>query len=269
MRGDDGGEEPLRHEGREGTRRGGVALVVGNSRLHWAWLQQGQVRATWDTPHLSAPIAVEALVPRAIAAQGMPRSPLPVWIASVVPAQTALWQAYPAARVLSLTDIPLAGLYPTLGIDRALALLGAGVTYGFPSLVIDAGTALTFTGVNGNHQLVGGAILPGLSLQLRALAQQTAALPIVSPPATLPPRWAQDTETAIASGVIYGILATLHTTVGAWQQQFPHGPICLTGGDGPRLLSYLQAEHPTIAAQLIPDLHLCFQGILALIPDLA
>jgi len=182
----------------------------------------------------------------------------------VVPPQTDLWAAYPAVTRLTLAHIPLAGLYPTLGIDRALTLLGAGTSYGFPTLVIDAGTALTVTGATGDRQLIGGAILPGLSLQLRALAQHTAALPIVSPPDILPPRWARQTDTAIASGVIYGLLATLQTFITAWQQQFPTSSLCLTGGDGPRLLTYLQAESPAIAAQLHPDPHLSFKGILAL-----
>jgi pantothenate kinase type III len=79
---------------------------------------------------------------------------IPIVIASVVPSQTQLWQTwldsttYPY-RILSLADIPLAGLYPTLGIDRALAGLGVGQQLGFPCLTIDGGTALTFTGFSG------------------------------------------------------------------------------------------------------------------------
>ncbi|WP_448561618.1 pantothenate kinase [Trichothermofontia sp.] len=275
-----------------------LALVIGNSRLHWAWLQMRaaslggdrpghwQIRHTWDTPHLDTPITAPSQLPLPSglselqarlqdscgvppdhwrrAADGEP--PLLLWIASVVPAQTQRVAAYPGARVLTLEHIPLTGLYPTLGIDRALALLGAGTRWGFPSLVIDAGTALTVTGVNPDRQLVGGAILPGLALQLKALAQHTATLPSVLPPASLPPRWAQDTETAITSGVIYGILATLQTFITAWQQAFPQSSLCLTGGDAAHLWSYLQADNPAIAAQVIPDTLLSFYGILALLP---
>jgi type III pantothenate kinase len=38
------------------------------------------------------------------------------------------------------------GLYSTMGCDRALAAYGAGEKYGYPTLVIDGGTALTLTG---------------------------------------------------------------------------------------------------------------------------
>ena len=72
---------------------------------------------------------------------------------------------------IGLEDIPLEGLYPSLGVDRALALWGAGATWGFPCLVIDGGTALTLTGGNGDGFLVGGAILPGLRLQLQSLGR--------------------------------------------------------------------------------------------------
>jgi len=63
----------------------------------------------------------------------------------VVPNQRELWANYGNLRIITLKDIPLLDLYPTFGIDRALAVLGAGKKYGFPCLVIDAGTALTFT----------------------------------------------------------------------------------------------------------------------------
>jgi type III pantothenate kinase len=70
---------------------------------------------------------------------------LPLYLASVVPSQTALWQTYPDVHIITLDQVPLQGVYPTLGIDRALALWGAGETWGWPMLVIDAGTALTLT----------------------------------------------------------------------------------------------------------------------------
>ena len=54
-----------------------------------------------------------------------------------------------------------------------------GETGGFPMLVIDAGTALTFTGADANQCLVGGAILPGLRLQLASLGQKTGQLPLL------------------------------------------------------------------------------------------
>ncbi|NEQ65237.1 MAG: type III pantothenate kinase, partial [Symploca sp. SIO2D2] len=119
--------------------------MIGNSRLHWALFVDGTLTEAWDTNHLSATAGEQLLqdwasgiMPAAILASVSWKtnlSQLPLYIASVVPAQTKLWQNYPAAQVITLADLPLQGIYPTLGIDRALAVLGAGETYGYPVLM--------------------------------------------------------------------------------------------------------------------------------------
>lgn len=253
--------------------------MIGNSRLHWAWFVGATLQEAWDTNHLSVP-AVEQLIqrwtsgvmpaeilpPQLIALQSSDATSfLPLYLASVVPAQTKLWQTYPAAKVITLDHLPLAGLYPTLGIDRALALFGAGETFGYPVLVIDAGTALTFTGADAQHRLVGGAILPGLRLQLQSLAGGTAALPATQLPSQLPPRWAVETPAAIESGVVYTVLAGIRDFIEDWRRQFPDTQIAVTGGDSVLLLMYLQTKCPETAPQLIADPHLIFWGIRSVI----
>jgi len=145
--------------------------------------------------------------------------------------------------------IPVQGLYPTLGIDRILALLGAGTTYKWPVLVIDAGTALTVTGGVRQH-FAGGAILPGLQLQLQSLSQGTAALPTVELPTQLPLRWALDTGPAMQSGILYTTLAGLQTYMADWWKHAPTSTVLFTGGDGQRLYE-LMAE---LFKQETPDL---------------
>jgi len=246
-----------------------IALAIGNSRLHWAQFNGEFLQRTWDTPHVST-----ADVQRLIASQftATPHcstaDPLPLYIASVVPHQSQLWHGYPAMHRITLDNVPLKGLYPTLGIDRALALWGAIVTVGSPVLVIDAGTALTFTGADAAHQLVGGAILPGVGLQFHSLNQATAALPDVSaktlmPQNLLPQRWALNTDDAIASGILYTVLAGLRDFVESWWQQFPASPVMLRGGDSDRLHHYLTASAPDLAIKLSIAPHLIFEGMRA------
>lgn len=258
-----------------------ITLMIGNSRLHWAWFVGSTLQEAWDTNHLSVSqvqqltrpwasgIMPGEIFPSQLVSRHSPDSQLPLYLASVVPAQTKLWQTYLATQVITLEDVPLSGLYPTLGIDRALALLGAGETYGYPILVIDAGTALTFTGVNSHRHLIGGAILPGLGLQLKSLTQQTATLPSTQLPLQLPTRWAVQTSTAIESGVLYTILAGIRDFITDWRRQFPESPVVLTGGDSGLLLHYLQTltsstllNDPEAEAQkVISDSHLIFWGI--------
>lgn len=140
-----------------------LGLTIGNSRLNWGLFHTDNLIEFGGCPHLSTVSERDTLLKQI---GQFPKILLPVCLASVVPQQTELWLDYPHLTLISLKDLPLKNLYPTLGIDRALGIYGAGETYGYPVLVIDGGTALTFTGVNAERSLVGGAILPGLRSQL-------------------------------------------------------------------------------------------------------
>ncbi|MFM9265130.1 pantothenate kinase [Tychonema sp. BBK16] len=267
-----------------------IALAIGNSRLHWGLFLGQTVQETWDTQHLSIDAVsqlsenerIEFLVQSAIApiekkyAQkllSLSTNPelasrraqqfvlLPLILASVVPDQTALWQGYPDVRVITLDQLPMEGLYATLGIDRALTLLGAGLQLGWPVLVVDAGTALTFTGADVNRRLVGGAILPGLGLQLSSLGEKTAGLPIVTLPYNLPQRWVKDTETAITSGVVHGAVSAVNDFIQDWLRLFPNSKIAITGGDRTLLLKYLASTFPDTAAAIIEAPEAIFWGM--------
>jgi type III pantothenate kinase len=292
-----------------------LALMIGNSHSHWAWFNHSTLLRTWDTPHLSAE-AVVCLIkhrfdfnrcflltqnsPLALQSSGsedhrspdnrspdnlLPinqpinqpiAAPLPLWIASVVPAQTQLWLHHANSNAvemhqLTLDHIPLHRLYPTFGIDRALALWGAAVRYGLPALVIDAGTALTFTAADAHANLVGGAILPGLGLQLRSLSQHTAALPALHDrldtliQSAAIPRWATQTADAMLSGVMYTLIAGLRDFVQAWRQDYPTGAIVLTGGDSQRLFDSWQQQEPDIGARVTIDRNLGFWGMQSIV----
>jgi type III pantothenate kinase len=273
-----------------------IALAIGNSRLHWGLFAGKTLAKTWDTEHLKADTVSrlseaekgEYLVQTVmrsieeISGQNLlcrTATPalstldtlflvgLPLVLASVVPQQTAIWQSYPDVRIITLDQLPIGGLYPTLGIDRALALLGAGNQFGWPVLLIDAGTALTFTGGNVNRYLVGGAILPGLGLQLSSLAQKTAGLPLVSLPENLPRRWATDTAGAIQSGVVYAAVAGVRDFIEDWRCLFPHSKIAITGGDRTLLLQYLTSAFPDTATSVIDAPDAIFWGISLLAVD--
>lgn len=253
-----------------------LALVVGNTRLHWATVRGDRLLTQWHTRHLT-PSEVNALVASGFAPPiwatyqagngslpTQPLGPIPLYAASVVPAQSQLWMDYPRWHPVTLGAIPVGNLYGTLGIDRALNLWAAGSRYGWPVLVVDAGTALTFTA--GDQQaLVGGAILPGIRLQFQALGAETAALPHLDlgtaadggqGPTRVGDRWATDTANAIRSGIGHGILATVQDYLTAWTQTYPHGSVVLTGGDGGWIYAQLQqrlGDRPAFAVSS-PDL---------------
>ncbi len=253
-----------------------LALEIGNTRMHWGLFSGDTLHSTWDTDHFSASLTQKVAKCQSIAelAEIFPPSSTireisdknsphpPIFLASVVPQQTALWQNHLLIRVITLTEIPLLNIYPTLGIDRALALWGAGKTWGFPMLVIDAGTAITFTGADGNQSLVGGAILPGLGLQFSILGEKTGQLPqLETEIISLPPHFALNTTAAIQSGIIYTLLAGIKDFITTWRELFPEGKIVIKGGDRILIFNHLQQQFPEIAAHLIVEPNLTFWGM--------
>ncbi len=213
-----------------------LAVDIGNTRQHWGWFERGELILAADySPDYWDPSVFER------ASQ--------ITVASVVPARLERWQFYPKVRVLTLADVTLRGSYETLGIDRALNILGAGYRYGLPVLVVDFGTCITVTVAGTKGQLVGGCILPGFMMQFRALHQQTALLPEVTLPTTLPVPLASDTASAIQSGVVKVTLAGLEQYLTAWRQAESRGKVVATGGDSalvcrwlPQLFDYQDAQ---------------------------
>jgi type III pantothenate kinase len=270
---------------------GWLALMIGNSRLHWAYFKDDVLLKSWDSQHFDntvnnldflweSELFTQEIVENkpqitrdkkreenSPIREYLPADNVFICLASVVPEQTNLWCNYVNKRIISLKDIPLKNLYQTMGIDRALALWGAGITFGFPCLVIDGGTALTFTGVNQQRELIGGAILPGLRLQIQSLAQKTAALPEVHLSSTLPLRWAINTSEAIASGIVYTLMAGVKDFIINWLSQFPDSKIVLTGGDQYLLGNYLQSSGWEMAQQIIYDRDLIFRGMQSVISN--
>ncbi|WP_198805251.1 type III pantothenate kinase [Leptolyngbya sp. BL0902] len=278
-----------------------LALVVGNSRLHWAAFWGEQILGLWHTPHLSEAQAQgliqDTFAPSAWAALAADfglRSwpwevgpsegslwdgpgfspPPPLWLASVVQNQGQIWHTYDRCVAVTTENVPLGNRYATLGVDRALALVGAGDVWGWPVLVVDGGTALTLTaGVAGD--LVGGALWPGLRAQFRALHDYTDGLPLVSPAfggavntpvvspwtTTLPPRWATTTAEAMVSGVVYGQLAGLRDFIADWRQIHTQGRVVFTGGDGPALAAALITQIPAWEAFIQVEAALTFWGL--------
>jgi type III pantothenate kinase len=64
------------------------------------------------------------------------------------------------------------GLYPGMGVDRVASLKAASALFGYPALVLDGGTAMTYG--RGVMNIIGGGILP-VSVKLASLHDYTNA----------------------------------------------------------------------------------------------
>lgn len=138
-------------------------------------------------------------------------------------------------HVLSSTSkVPFKNSYATpqtLGVDR-LALATAAF-YQNPrgnTLVVDAGTCITYDMVNNIGEYVGGAISPGLRMRYRAMHQQTAGLPLLEP-MDIMDFIGNSTESCMHSGVINGIAQEVDGVISQYRSRFQHLTVILTGGD--------------------------------------
>lgn len=123
-----------------------------------------------------------------------------------------------------------------LGADRVAAALGARAR--FPNenlLVVDFGTATTVTALRRDGALLGGAILPGLTLAAQSLHARTAQLPLI--PARAPRRaLGRAPEEAIASGVFFGQVGAVRELVARLRREAfgrARVRIVATGGHAP------------------------------------
>lgn len=119
----------------------------------------------------------------------------------------------------------------TLGQDRVAAVVGAQTQHlTATTLVIDAGTAITYDLLVDGNLFVGGNIAPGIQMRLQALHTFTERLPLVEVEGELP-QLGVDTPTAIRSGVLRGVIYEIEGYIAAITDKYPEILIFLTGGD--------------------------------------
>jgi type III pantothenate kinase len=119
----------------------------------------------------------------------------------------------------------------TLGVDRIA--LATAAFYWNPNrntLVIDAGTCLTYDLLNDYGEYLGGAISPGVNMRYKALHNQTSQLPLLQT-ADLLDFIGNSTEMSIHSGVINGICREIDGVIKQYNSRFEDLTVILTGGD--------------------------------------
>lgn len=115
--------------------------------------------------------------------------------------------------------LPIKVLNPyEIGTDLVADATAVYMAYGGPSMVIDFGTALTFTTVSQTGEILGVAIAPGLLTALKSLTGNTAQLHDVhleAPPSVL----GENTVHAIQSGIILGFAGLVDSIVSRTEKE--------------------------------------------------
>jgi type III pantothenate kinase len=150
--------------------------------------------------------------------------------------------------------LPIGILNPNqIGSDLVSNALAAYELFKSKCVVVDFGTALTFTTVSANGEIIGVSIVPGLKTAIKALTQNTAQLfevPLVVPASVL----GKDTTHAIQAGVLHGYEGLVRTMLQKIKTELnePQLKVVATGGLS-SILPALKDEFTIINRELTLD----------------
>ena len=243
-----------------------LAIDVGNTRLKWA---------LYEAPHPQASV----LASGAEFLENIDRLAETSWVELAAPSrmlgcivageavrrrvqeQMDLWDIAPQWVVPSLQEAGLRNGYDhpsRLGADRWVAMIGAWrrlLRSGppRPAVVVMVGTAVTVEAIDAQGQFLGGLILPGHGIMLRALESGTAGLHV--PTGEVRP-FPTNTSDALTSGGTYAIAGAVERMVQHVRQHCQQEPACyMTGGAG-----WKMAPSMSLSFELVDNL--IFDGLL-------
>ena len=245
-----------------------LAIDIGNTRLKWAQYAAPHPGATLlahgavflETIDNLADNEWRALAPPAsmlgcvVAGEGVKRR---------VEQQLELWDVQPrwvvstkqACGVVSSYDHP-----NRLGVDRWVALIGARHRVlargpARPALVVMVGTAVTVDALDASGRFLGGLILPGFGLMLRALEMGTAGLKAPTGEAVDFPTNTSDALMSGGTDAIAGAVERMHRKLLLCTGQEPL--LIMSGGAAVKLSPIIGLKFETVDT-------LIFEGLLQL-----
>ena len=245
-----------------------LAIDIGNTRLKWALFERsepGSVPVEQGAVFLER---IEELAEGPWKALPAPAGMLGCNVAGEavrrrVEEQAELWDlplrwvvpARQAAGVVNGYDIPT-----RLGADRWVAQIGARwrtlqAGPGQPVLVVMVGTAVTVDALDPEGRFLGGLIVPGHGIMLRALEGGTAGLRVPTGAVVDFPTNTSDALTSGGTYAITGAIERLHRHLAQRSGQAPR--TLMTGGAAWKVAPWLAVEHEIVET-------LIFDGLLAL-----
>lgn len=245
-----------------------LALDVGNTRLKWTLYDGPEPGARVLAQGAEFLEQIDSLADNAWARLPEPTRMLGCIVAGQavkhrVQEQMEIWDVEPRWVVASEAEAGLTNGYdfpPRLGADRWVAMIGARhhmLRRGRerPLLLVMVGTAVTVEAIDHHGRFLGGLILPGHGIMLRALESGTAGLHVPTGDVV---EFPTNTSDALTSGGTFAIAGACERM---YQNLFRHcnaQPLCLmTGGAGWKMLPSMTRPYELIDS-------LIFDGLLVI-----
>jgi len=245
-----------------------LAIDVGNTRLKWALYEAPAPGARLLQHGVEFLENIDRLAEGAWAELPAPDRMLGCIVAGDavmrrVQEQMDIWEVTPLWVVPSAAEAGLVNGYdhPTrLGADRWVAMIGARhlmLSRGpaRPLVVVMVGTAVTVEAIDTEGRFLGGFILPGHGIMLRALESGTAGLHV---PTGEVREFPTNTSDALTSGGTFAIAGACERMVQHLRAHCGLEPMCvMTGGAGWKMA-------PSMAVQFELVDSLIFEGLLTI-----
>jgi type III pantothenate kinase len=220
-----------------------LALDIGNTRLKWSLFAQAQPGAELLAHGAAFLETIDQLAETAWAGLPAPQRMIGCAVAGDavrrrVEEQLELWDAPMQWVMSSSAEAGLQNGYDhpsRLGSDRWVAMIGALQRVRArgeqrPIVLAMVGTAVTVEAIDAAGRFLGGLILPGHGIMLRALESGTAGLRV--PTGEVRP-FPTNTSDALTSGGTYAIAGAIERMVQHVRQHCGEEPACImTGGAG-------------------------------------
>jgi len=208
-----------------------LAIDIGNSDITiglWSgekWKYHWRIPSKPDQPELFFGVKMRDYF---LESAEEPEQVNTIVLSSVVPALTdkirnvvrTFFQKEPIVVGAKIYEqLPIKVLNPyEIGSDLVANAMGAYTKYHQTCIVVDFGTALTFTTISKEGKILGVSIVPGLRTALKALTQNAAKLfdvPLEIPKSAL----GTNTVTAIQSGIVIGYEGLVRKMVSAIREE--------------------------------------------------
>lgn len=243
-----------------------LAIDVGNTRLKWAHYSAAQPGAALIAHGAEFLDNIETLAEGPWATLDEPAQMLGCVVAGEavrrrVEEQLELWDLAPRWVVASEAEAGLHNGYDhpgRLGADRWVAMIGAWHRMrargpARPIVLAMVGTAVTVEAIDASGRFLGGLIVPGHGIMLRALESGTAGLHV---PTGEVRDFPTNTSDALTSGGTFAIAGAMERMVHTLRGHCGAEPLCfMTGGAGWKMAPAL-----TTPFELVDNL--IFDGLL-------
>ena len=253
-----------------------MAIDIGNTRLKWAQYASPQPGAALLAHGAVFLETIDELADGEWTRLQPPSSMLGCNVAGDpvrrrVEEQLELWDVEPRWVVPSAHDAGVSNGYDhpaRLGADRWVALIGARAhmrarSHGAltrPVLVVMIGTAVTVDAIDPHGHFLGGIILPGHGIMLRALESGTAGLHV---PTGEVRDFPTNTSDALTSGGTFAIAGAVQRMVENLRRHCGETPVVyMTGGAGWKMAPSMSTEVELVESLIFDGLlHIASQRL--------